>query len=298
VRVRGDDVTKHTHLISNHPLGATVAAHLVAEWQLRQVRAVHHPMQLMVAIQFWEGDKANALRLARFLADIEPTFRDDTIIAFAARFDCELDAEIQEAYDYVSRKFPATFMRSNRRATGHPDGCFGLWAGIAENAYSRWLSGWPVANVLFVESEGVPARVDWIDALKRAHAANMQTGKRITGARMEGAFYEPHVNGTMLMHLSAWADHGGWKSCPKGIAWDCFHGQSMLGEIGSAPSILNLYGAQDMSLSVYKTIGSNYSWIASVKDGSAWKCAQSLVGDEWRKLAASVGKKTMGAKRK
>ena len=289
-------MSEHRHLLESHPLGATVAAHLVAEWQLRRARMSHHPMQFLVAIQFWDGDKAHALRLARFLADIEPTFRDDTIIALAARFDVAMDAEIQATYDHVSRKFPVTFMRSNRQATGHPDGCFGLWAGTAELAYSRWLGGWPVANVLFVESEGVPARFDWIDSLKRAHAANLLTGKRITGARMEGAFYDPHVNGSLLMHLSAWGDHPGWRSCPKDIAWDCFHGQSMLGELGPVPSILNLYGAQELSLSVYKTIGSNYAWIASVKDGSAWDCAQSLIGEGWAKLVKSVGKKMKGRK--
>jgi hypothetical protein len=291
-------MSKHAHLIDSHPLGSTIAAHLVAEWYLRQSTQAHHPMPLVVAIQFWDGDKGHALKLARFLADIEPVFRGDTIIALAARYDCELDAEIQDAYDHVSRKFPVTFLRSNRQATGHPDGCFGLWAGTAELMYSRWLSGWPVSNVFFVEAEGVPARYDWIDCLKRAHTANLLTGKRITGARMDGALYEPHVNGSTLMHMSAWGDHPSWRSCPKGQAWDCFHGQSMLGELGAVPSILNLYGAQDMSLAVYKTIGSNYAWIASVKDGSAWDCAQSLMGEGWKKMAKSVGKKMKGAKKR
>ena len=282
-------MTHHKHLIETHPLGPTVASHLVAEWQLRQARLAHHPMPLMVAIQFWKGDKYHALRLARFLADIEPEFRLDTIIALAARYDVEIDKEIQKTYDYVSHKFPVTLMRSNRQATGHPDGCFGVWAGTAENSYSRLLSGWPVANVMFVEPDGVPARFDWADAAKRAHAANLLCGKRITGARMDGAFYEPHVNGTMLMHLSAWGDHPSWRSCVKDLAWDCYHGQSMLGELGPVPTILNLYGAQDLSLSVYKTIGANYSWIASVKDESAWECAQSLVGKKWDELSRSVG---------
>jgi hypothetical protein len=113
---------------------------------------------------------------------------------------------------------------------------------------------------------------------------------------MDGALYEPHVNGSLLMHMSAWSDHLGWRNCPKGIAWDCFHGQSMLNELGPTPSILNLYGAQDMSLAVYKTIGANYAWIASVKDGSAWDCAQSLIGQGWETLARSVGKKVKGRK--
>lgn len=280
---------KQEHLIARHPLGATVAAHLVSEYALRQVKLPHHPMPLLVAIQFWRGDRDRALRLARFLADIEPAFREDTMIALAARFDVPLDAEIYEAMMDVGRKFPVTFIRSLREAEGHPDGCHGLWAGTAEACFRRWLKGWRCANVFFAEADGVPARYDWIDAIKAAHAENLERGKRVTGARMDGTkYYDSHVNGSLLMHISALSSHPEWLECPSGEAWDCFHGTTFLQELGPVRSVLNLYGAHDVSLSVYKTIGANWAWIASVKDESAWECAQTLTGAPWKRLADSI----------
>lgn len=280
------------HLIEHHKLGATVAAQLVTEWALRQERSLHHPLPLMVAIQFWDGDKGEALRLARFLAQLEPAFRDDTMIALAGRFDVPMDGEIAATMIEVGRRFPVAFLRSKRAAVGHPDGCYGLWAGTAENAVERWVGGWrQCENVLYVEADGVPARWDWIDHLKRAHAENLAAGKRITGARMNGGrFYESHVNGSMLMHASAWVDRPSWHACPTGVAWDCFHARTMLAELGSATGIVNLYGGKDLTLAMYKTLGANYAWIASVKDDSAWACAQSLIGEGWARLAASVGR--------
>lgn len=280
------------HLIEHHPLGATVAANIVAEFALRQACVQHHPLRLAVAIQFWDGDKAKALTLSHLLTDLEAHFRDDVMLVFAARFDVPMDAEIWKAMLYAGRRFHVAFMQSKREQVGHPDGCHGLWAGTLENVHRSWLKGWPCENVFFVEADGVPTRFDWIDSIKTAHAANLLAGRRITGARMEGSrwSYSTHVNGSMIVHASALASHPEWLSCPSGEAWDCFHAQSMLAELGEVRPILNLYGAHDVSLSVFKTIGHHYAWLASVKDGSAWKCALSLVGNKWARLAKTCGK--------
>ena len=287
----GEDEERARHIVERHPLGATVAANLVTEWTLRQVHSPHNMMPMVIALQYWAGDKQAAFRLAKLLADIEPRLRDDVLFAFCARYDCPLDLETRDALDYVARSFPVTFMRSRREAIGHPDGSFGLWAGTADNCYRRWRKKWHMCtNVFFCEPDGVPARWDWIDALKDAHQRNLTAGKRITGARMDIRHRDPHVNGTLAMHISAWADHPSWHSCPSNEGWDCVCGQSMLADLGPVGSVFNLYGAHDVSLSVFKTLGYMYSWIASVKDDSAFRCAQTLAGDEWRKLAASVGK--------
>ena len=57
---------------------------------------------LMLNFQFWEGDKDQAMELARLIADIEPSFREDVEVMFTARFDCRHD---NKAIDYVSKKF-------------------------------------------------------------------------------------------------------------------------------------------------------------------------------------------------
>ena len=78
------------HMIENSPLGATAEAHLAIEDAVRALKSPHHNLPLAIALQFYPGDQAEALRLARFLADLEPEYRDDVLLIFAERFDVEL----------------------------------------------------------------------------------------------------------------------------------------------------------------------------------------------------------------
>ena len=264
-------------------LGATVAGHMLVEQAERAMRAPHPSMPMVIALQFWQGDQAEALQLARFSADLEPASRDDVLFAFCRRFDVPMSPELYEAGLYVGRKFPVTHISSEREGAGHPDGCYGLWAGTAEILYRHYIAGCPCDNVFFVEAEGVPMRFDWIDYLKRAHQNNLNQGKRVTGAwEGPGRYHEEHVNGSMCMHLSAWADHPSLQTCCAGKAWDCFHARVLLKELGPWQAIENLYGAHDVTMSVFRTLARNRAWLSSVKDGSAWKCAQTLLDPQAR----------------
>ena len=265
------------HMIENSPLGATAEAHLAIEDAVRAIKSPHHPLPLAIALQFYPGDQAEALRLARFLADLEPEYRDDVLLIFAMRFDVEITRELQKAAAYCAQKFQVTYLRSARRETGHPDGCFGLFAGIADLCYRNYCHLWPWANVFFAEADGVPLRWDWIDVLKRAHAANLAQGKRVTGALMPSC--GGHVNGTHMHHCSFWGDHPSLQVCRAGCAWDVFHAATMKAEVGPAPGIANLYGAQSITPSVFRTLANElgHAWLANIKDESAWKCAQELL---------------------
>lgn len=264
-----------TSVLENHPLGPTAAVHQLID---DAVRAAHVPtstMRLAIALQFWDGDKAQALRLARFLADLEPGRREDVCLVFARRFDVEMSSELEEAMLYCGLKFAVTSIASGREATGHPDGCFGLWAGTAERLVAERSDRWPFDNVFFVEADGVPMRWDWIEHLKRVHAEHLATGYRITGPRMYRG--ERHVNGSFVMHSSFFEDHPSLAKCRTRVPWDCYHGPVLMREAGPVPAIIDLYGAQDVSPSVFTTLGYEYAWLASVKDESAWTCAQRLL---------------------
>lgn len=292
------DGLSNRRLIENHPLGPIVAGNLAVEELGRKQPPNHHPMKLAIAIQFWDGDKEEALRLARLLADIEPGYRYDVVLLLACRFDVDESApDIVETKAYCSNKFKTWVMRSKRVATGHPDGCFGLWAGTAENCYEGLTRGEPFDNVFFVESEGAPARFDWIDHLKRQHQVTLDCGKFITGPRMVGTqLYPAHVNGTCVMYTPFFRNATSLHTCPRGVAWDCFHGRVMLDACGPWQGVINLYGAHSLSLSVYKTLGREYAWIASVKDGSAYECAKTLLPAPWRKLYLSAWPEKKGKK--
>ena len=270
------------HLIERDPAGPTVAAHRYAEQRVREalqeagVVPGHGQPELAIVIQFWEEDEADALALARLLADIETGYREDVLLVFARRFDLPASRELWETRMYCGQKFGTRSIQSNQQATGHPDGCFGLWAGAMEILYDQYTRGiLQHPSVFTVESDGCPTRKDWIEELKRAHNKTIAAGKRVTGS----VWPEPleHVNGSLCMHLSCWGDHPSLSRCPHGQAWDVFHARTLLAETNPSNAIVNLYGVEEVSAGVLGTIGLTSCWISSCKDGSAQKWARNAL---------------------
>lgn len=234
--------------------------------------------QLAIAIQFWEGDKTKALALAKLLADIEPERRDDVALIFAQRFDVQMSADIYHAQQYCARKFPIFHISSEREQTGHPNGCYGLWAGTAEQCYRHYCRTWPYHSVFFCEADGAPLRRDWIDLLKRRHAETLAAGKRITGHIVpENKHCCRLVDGTLLMHISCWADHPSLHTCRRDVAWDVFHAQTLLSEAIDNRAIVGKYGMRRMTRDLFEHLGKSSAWVSGIKDGSAMALARELV---------------------
>lgn len=233
------------------------------------------PLGLIVAIQFWEGDAEQAFRLARLLTDIEPAHRDDVTIALCGRFDTERTPHLVDTWWHCLKRFRAVSLRSKREATGHPDGCFGLWAGTMEQLAERWATGQTEAcSVFTVEADGVPLSVDWISRLQREHARALRAGKRVTGAFTESGGELPHINGSLLAHLSLWADRPSLHRTPAGQAWDIFHAPALLAEAQATPLIKNVYGARAWSPEALAAMAKETAWLSSTKDTSALEWAE------------------------
>jgi hypothetical protein len=275
----GPEVMKPKHFIERHPLGATAAVKEAVDAAVRQFKQVHHPMPLALVLQFWRGDVEQACLLARLLADIEPEFRDDVRFVFARQHGTPTDAAYNDTRTYVSRKFPTseieTAVDDNKR---YPGVCFEPWASACFKLSDQYHRGvFHHHSAFFFEADGCPLRRTWIQDLKEAHEENLWQGKRVTGPRMAN---DRHVNGTMIMHLSCWEDHPSLHRCPPTAAWDIFHGQVLMSELGPAQPIENLYGMQSMGESVFRTLGHRYAWITSGKDGCDQHWARRcLVGE-------------------
>ena len=240
---------------------------------------------MIVAIPYWAGDEERALTLARLLARLEAKKRDDDWLVLARRFDCPLSAEAERTQEFCQRAFGRVmFLRSTRLETGHPDGCFGLWAGtmaalseMLQNEAIPWLVG---RDVFVAESDGVPLRRAWLDSIKTAHALTKSQHKRITGAVMEmgGGGWMYHVNGgAMALCLQLWEDYPSLKTCPNGVAWDIHHAVTLLRETRDSRMIMNVCGSVDWTPGVLKYLGCESAWLHGVKDDSALKYALTLI---------------------
>jgi hypothetical protein len=237
----------------------------------------------VVAIQYWAGDEARALRLARLLTAVEPVARKDMVtVALCRRYDMrDPSPEAVLTWKTLGTRFGAMMIRSEREGTGHPAGANALWAGTFEKLAGLWSNGQiQASSVMFVEADGCPVSHDWLDWIRSEHEALVVAGKRILGPRMSKP---PHVNGTLVSHLSVWADRPSLHRTPDDQAGDIFHRATLMQEAAASFSIQNAYGAEKWSDEALVGVGRQSAWLASTKDESAIAWAErTLPGDAWR----------------
>jgi hypothetical protein len=157
--------------------------------------------KIILALQFWEGDKATAMRIARMMADIEPAFRDDVLFLFCARFDCVHD---KETVEYVSKKFPVETYTCFRRCTGWPAGPNAIWHDVTNELAARRMRGGlqEYEAVFTFEPDVVPIRKDWIDQLHLEWKNTHEQGKSLTGCWLPFCGNGlGHINGNMLLAI-------------------------------------------------------------------------------------------------
>lgn len=157
--------------------------------------------KILLAIQYWNGDKEQACKLARLIADIEPELSKQADFLFVARFDCEHD---QATVKYVARKFKTFTHKSQRRGTGWPAGCNGLFFGMLEWFYHKKAAGQilPYKAVLAFEADSIPMSVNWISELiKQWDLVNTRGPVGIAGAWLENGPIPDcgHINGNALI---------------------------------------------------------------------------------------------------
>lgn len=236
------------------------------------------PLGLVIALQYWEGDEARAMRVARLLADIEPRRRHGIALAFCRRFDMPETDLLAQTMEHCAPKFAVTAIRSTRPGAGHPAGCNELWSGSMEALTELWAAGhMNAASVFFIEADGAPLTREWLGRLQREHQMALASGKRITGALMASGGERariPHVNGTLIAHLSIWPDRPSLHRTPADQAWDVFHSAVLSSEARPTTQIKNVYGARRWSAAALKAMAKETAWLSSTKDDSALEWAE------------------------
>lgn len=158
--------------------------------------------KFLLALQYWEGDKAPAMKLARLIADLEPGKSETADFLFSARFDCQHD---EATIAYVSRKFNVHKWVSKRRGVGWPGGCNDLWLGTYEWIYRMQEAGKipQYRGVFTFEGDGVPTRPGWIETLSSlwdsAYATKHGQISVMGDLLPTGPIHPPeHINGNLV----------------------------------------------------------------------------------------------------
>jgi len=174
--------------------------------------------KILLAIQFWEKDKKQAMDVARLIADLEPRHSHQADFLFVSRFDCEHD---QDTVRYVSRKFNVHTHVNRRRATGWPFGPNELWFGTVDYVYTYGVEAKRMADykaVLTFEADAFPLCPNWIQMLSEEWDTCRPAN--IVGALQQ--YPKPHINGNAMFscdekflewiarRVGGCSPHGGW----------------------------------------------------------------------------------------
>jgi hypothetical protein len=228
--------------------------------------------KILIVLQFWSGDKANAMRLARFLADIEPEKCPNADLLLVSRYDCSQD---EETVKYVAKKFNVHTHRSRRRGTGWPHGCNELFFGSMEWVYSMMQANRvPQYKAIFTcESDGAPLQSNWIKHFSRGWSRLQETSKPVYVAGALVPHPAEHVNGNCFFSGNLKFLH--WMvrligGAPSGCGWDYYLREDFK-KWGWAqlPGLRSYWGQKTMSEEGYrKEVSDGTVWLHGVKDDS------------------------------
>lgn len=234
----------------------------------------------IIAVQYWAGDRSKAMRLARLIADNEPTRRDDVDFVFIARADCDHDVATIE---YVSRKFNVRKLKCLMRATGHPWGCWVLWFSLMEWFWVSLVQNRiPKYDWIFpFEADCVPITKNWIN---ECHDEFKRNGQNILGS--ETFHWQQHVNGNLM--ASGNPDFLEWvakgitvNGVPRQEPWDIYlFPKFTQWGVAFSEKIINRCGQRSISRQEFDWLR-NHGWafVHGVKDDSLYHWAhESLVG--------------------
>lgn len=224
--------------------------------------------KILIALQFWTQDRLAAMKLARFIADLEPAHSELADFVFINRFDC--DPADKDTVDRVARKFNTFSYRSPQRGTGWPDGCNSLWFGTMEWAFSFMEVGrLPAYKAIFTcEADGAPIFRDWVARMSKAWDVTQGGPKPVyvAGPLVSGGGVEEHVNGNCLVSGNFKFLH--WitrrvAGVPSRVGWDyALRGAFKQWGWANIPGMLSLYNTPRFSPEEYIQLVKNETiWV-------------------------------------
>jgi hypothetical protein len=194
--------------------------------------------KILLVSQFYDGDKEQAMKVARLIADFEPRFSEYADFLFFSRFDCSQDLD---TIKYVSKKFNVHHAINRRRGTLWPFGCNEMAFGALDWVYGHGEAERipPYKALLLFEADACPLAPNWISEL--SHFWD-RAKKKVVGPLLQ--YPGEHVNGNCLMsgdkaflrwiardvggcsphkgwdfHLAPEFKKRGWADCPAMRSW-------------------------------------------------------------------------------
>ena len=236
-----------------------------------------NPDGLVLALQFWKGDRAKALSLARLLADIEPTRRSDVALYLCCDASAEQDDELITTLQHCEGKFSVGTFQSSGAVAGYPGGPNALWSATMEHFCQEWLAGrLRFESVFTFEADGAPLRRDWIAELIKAHQETLCHRLLIT-ASIQHHHFQRHPNGNLIAHVTTIRNYPELSSTPPGQPWDMFHHVTLCRLARHDPVIRSEHQSRRWNAEPLTSMAKETAWLHGCQDNSAINFARRLV---------------------
>lgn len=247
--------------------------------------------KILIVLPYWRGDQPAANRVARLIADLQPSSGTSLLadFLFVCRNDCSHDPA---TVSYVSRKFRTWTCISDRKETGWPHGCNGTFLGALTWYYRGVMvpksspKRLPRYKALFIcEADCVPLTWDAISFLHREW--DRVSGRSVIAGALipAGPHGHAHINGGCCLlspdpkFLDWVCVRAGGNMQIKGGGWDWV----MANEFkrrgwADIPGIKSYWRTPSITKDRLKAeIDSGLVWLHGVKDGSCEKHARELL---------------------
>lgn len=243
----------------------------------RPVPSLEPSDRVLLALQYWEGDRAQAMDVARFIADLQPKHTDAADFLFVSRFDCHHD---QDAVKYVSNKFNVRTFTSRRRGKGWPHGCNDLWFSTIEHVNDNIeIRKFPKYKfVLTFEADCVPMSTRWIQHLiEQWDLAQAKRRVFVMGAQLESP--GRHINGNALFStdqaFTRWLSKD-VSAAPPSQGWDYYLGPSFRSwGVAIMPGLQSFWATPTFSeTDIENSFGRGDVFVHGVKDRSLLHAAR------------------------
>jgi hypothetical protein len=238
-------------------------------------------MKYLLALQYWDGDKNQAIELLELLRDTVPQDNPWADLCIYYRFDSTPPND--RLIDDLEGRFANVYVVKGRQhLTGYPDGSNGLWASLAMDSLiqsTQSVCGVPAWGgykaIVSIESDVCPISEDWLSIL--SDEWDNSRPAHVVGAWSKVG--EPdqidsvgHINGNMMFspNINKLIPT---LTPPAGKAWDTYFARDFK-RIGwhRSTKIVNWFRHPKLSKEDFENLRrGGVSYLHGVKDDSARK---------------------------
>ncbi len=246
---------------------------------------------MIIALQYYEGDLEPTMSLARLIADNEPEYRKDVMLALVCQPGTPITPITWATIEHCSLKLPVEHVVSPLGAKGHPEGCTALFAGTAMHFHELWRAGeLKHDSILMIDGgDGIPLHHDWINIVMKAHeTTTLALKKSITGTPYFLGTCPLHLNPNAVFDFSVFDNTNIIRDVPKydgtlGTHFDIYHRKAMLENAGLSSIIRTDWrgGGEKASLELLQDRSRRSVWLHGYKDQNLhWLCRDHLLTND------------------